>query len=133
MTPTLSCTGRRSKSKSYLGNLQLSADTDEQGFKRQLWREIQLLHGPPRLPNGLGSVFCAHQAFSRCILPEFRQLVQVDCGALGADRDGHQVAVPGSELLELCEQLLPLRATRGPLDALLRLARRQLEAGDVRL
>ena len=49
------------------------------------------------------------------------------CGAVGADRDDDQVAVPGCELLELGEQLLALGAALRPADALLRLAGRELE------
>ena len=55
--------------------------------------------------------------------------VGVDRRALGARRDDDEVAVPGRELLELRQQLLALGATLNPLDALLRIARRQVEAG----
>ena len=52
----------------------------------------------------------------------------MDGGAVGADRDDDEVAVPRGELLELREQLLALGAALRALHALLGLARRQLEA-----
>src|SRR5438445_11209067 len=133
MTPVFTVSGRRRKNKSYLGDLQLSADTNEEGLERELRRQIQLFESPPGLPNGLGGMLCADQALPRRVLTQLWKLVQVDRGALGADGDRHQVPVPGAELLELREQLLSLGAARRPLHPLLGFARGQLETGDPRL
>src|SRR3989442_3172308 len=133
MTPVFTHSGRRRKNKNYLGDLQLTTDTNEERLERQLRCKIQLFESPPRLPNGLGSVLCADEAFPRRVLAQLRKLVQVDRGALGADGDRHQVPVPGAELLELREQLLALGAACCPLHPLLGLARGQLETGDLRL
>ena len=54
----------------------------------------------------------------------------MDRGRLRADGDSDEIAVPGGELLELREQLLALCTARGALDALLGVARRQVELGD---
>ena len=53
--------------------------------------------------------------------------VGVDDGALGADGHDDQVAVPGRELLQRGEQLVPLGAAGCPTDALLGLAGREVE------
>src|SRR5258708_37126844 len=130
MTPVFTLSGGRRKNKCYLGDLELSADPNEEGFERKLGRKVQLFESPPRLPNGLGGVLCADQAFPRRVLAQLRKLVEVNRGALGPDRDRHQIPVPGAKLLELREQLLALGTAGGPLHPLLGFTRRQLEAGD---
>src|SRR5262245_28526222 len=96
-------------------------------------REVEFFQSSPRLPNGLGSPLRARQPLTRSVRPELAQLVQVDRGAIGADRDGHEIPVPGAELLQLCEELLSLGPARGPAHPLLRLARRQVELRNPRL
>ena len=54
-------------------------------------------------------------------------MVDVDRRALGADADRDQVPVPGRELLEREEQLLPLGASRRAPQPLLGVTIRQLE------
>src|SRR5258705_12861333 len=129
MTPVFTLSAGPRKNKCYSGDLELATDPNEEGFERKLGRKVQLFQSPPRLPNGLGGMLCADQAFSRRVLAQFRKLVEVNRSALGPDRDRHQVPVPGTELLELREQLLALRTTGRPLHPLLGFARRQLEAG----
>ena len=51
----------------------------------------------------------------------------MDRGSLGADRDGHEVPVPGGELVERGEELLLARAPPDSSRALVGLARRQAE------
>jgi len=75
----------------------------------------------------------AEDPLSGRIGAQLGELVEVDRGRLRADRDRDQVAIPGGELFELSKQLFALGSPCGALDALLRVARRQVELADPRL
>src|ERR1700674_2302538 len=112
---------------------ELLRDLDEEGLERELRREVELLQLPPRLAHGLGRMLGADEALAGRVVPELVEPVDVDRGLLRSNRDHDEVAIPGFELLELGEQLLALGAALGAADALVALARGQLEPRDVRL
>src|SRR5262249_4632467 len=109
------------------------ANSHEQRLEPELRREVELLETSPGRAHCLRSPLCACKTLARGVFTELRQLVEVDRGRVGADRDGDEVGVPGTELLELREQLLALGAARRPLHTLLRLACGEVELGDPRL
>ena len=112
---------------------ELASELDEQRLEGELGRQVQLLEPSPGLAHGLGGPLRPEQALPRRVLAKHRQLVEVDRRAVRAHRDGHEVAVPRAELLELRQQLLSLGAARRPLHALLSVARAQLELRDAGL
>ena len=64
----------------------------------------------------------------RDVLPELGEPVGVHGGRLRPRRDDDEVAIPRLDCLEPGEQLVTLGATLGAADALLRLARREIDA-----
>src|SRR4051794_16526016 len=96
---------------------ELAGDLHEERLERELRSQVELLEGAPRLPYGLRGALGAEEPVARRVLLEQRELVQVDRRAPGADGDRDEVAVPGAELLELGQELLPLGAAGGALDA----------------
>src|SRR5207253_9959414 len=108
---------------------ELASDPDKQGLEGELGCQVELLERPPRLPDGPRGALRAHEPLPRRVLPQLRELVQVDRGPIRPDGYGHQVAVPGTDLLELGEELLTLGAARRAAHALLGLAGRQVETG----
>ena len=75
------------------------------------------------------AVSASARPLARRVLAQDVEPVGVDGRLLGARGDDHQIAVPGCELLERGEQLLPLRPTLHAAEPLLGLARGQLDAG----
>src|SRR5258707_259372 len=106
---------------------QLPAELDEERFQRKRRAEVELLEGAPGLADELAGTLGARETIRRSVLVEDFAPVGVHDRALRADRDDDQVAVPGRELLQRCEQLLPFGAPGGPPDSLLRLAGRKVE------
>src|SRR5579862_4288821 len=116
----------RSRSAKFVG------DADEERLERKLRREVELLELSPRLAHELGGPLGAVQPLSARVRLELGETVDVHRRCVRADGDCDEVAVPGLELLELREQLLPLGASLRAADSLLGLTGGQLEARDVR-
>ncbi len=112
---------------------KLAGDPHEKRLERQLGRQVELLELPPRVADSLGSALGARYPVAARVLAQQIELVEMDRSSLGADGDRDQVAIPGRELLQLGEQLLSLGAALGPLQALIGLARGQVETRDARL
>src|SRR5947208_3305979 len=106
---------------------ELPAKCDEERFQGQRRAEVELLEGAPGPAHELARAFGAGEAVGRSVLFEDVAAVDVDDGALGADRNHDEVAVPGCELLQRCEQLLAFGAAGGTTDSLLGLACREIE------
>ena len=106
---------------------ELAAELDEQRLEGERRAEVELLEGPPGLAHELAGPLRPGEPLRRAVLGEDGEPVGMDDGALGADGDDDEVAVPGGELLERGEQLVALGAARCAPDALLGLARRQVE------
>src|SRR6266516_1362991 len=106
---------------------QLPAKLDEERFQSQRRAEVELLEGAPGLADELAGTLGAREAIRRSVLFEDFAPVRMHDRALRADRHDDQVAVPGRELLQRCEQLFSLGAAGGAPDSLLRLAGREVE------
>ena len=99
----------------------------EQRLEREWRRDVELLERTPRLPHRLGGRLGA-AAVDPGVLGQVGDAIEVDHRPLGPDPHDHQVAIPGGELLEREQDLLPLGPALGALDVLLGLALGQLPA-----
>src|SRR5439155_1207579 len=99
--PSRGRSGRRGR------GAELSAELDEESFQGERRAQVELLEGPPGLAHEFTGPLGAGEAFGRGVLCEDGQAIGVDDGALRADGGDDEVAVPGRELFERREQLLP--------------------------
>src|SRR5262249_49440066 len=106
---------------------ELTAQPHEKGLERQPRREVELLEGAPGLADELACPLGAGEPLGRAVGGQLLEPVVMDDRTLGADRNGDEVAVPGRELLERGEQLLALGAALRAPNALLGLARGEIE------
>src|SRR5438128_10225898 len=106
---------------------QLPAKRYEERFQGERRAEVELLEGAPGLADELAGALGAGEAVGRSVLFEHVAAVGMDDGALGADRDHDEVAVPGCELLQRCEQLFAFGAAGGTTHSLLCLAGWKIE------
>src|SRR5205814_5100775 len=109
------------------GCSELRAQPDEQGLQRERRRDLELLGLPPGRTHELTGFLGGVHPLESGVRPQLVESVDVDRRRLRARGYHDEVAVPGLELLEQCEQLLPLGAALGAPDALLRLPPGHLE------
>src|SRR5439155_5952466 len=109
---------------------QRCAQAHEQRVERELRRDVELLERAPRVAHDLARLLRAGDALARRVGVELVEPVRVDDGVVRADGDGDQVAVPPRELLERREQLVALAAALRAAQALLGVARGELERLD---
>src|SRR5437899_13099130 len=91
---------------------ELAPKPDEQGLERQGRAEIELLERTPGLADDLAGPLGPCEPLGRAVLGQHGEPVRVDNRALCADRDHDEIPVPGGELLQRRQQLVPLGPAR---------------------
>ena len=110
--------------------VQLPPQPDEERLERERRVEVELLERPPRLAYALGRTDRAVAEIARGVLAQVVEPIGVHRSRLRARAHDDEVAVPGLQGLQAGEQLLALGASLRATDALVGVARREIELVD---